>query len=192
MRLFVALDISAEIRERIAGFIARLRQHAVSARWVNAESLHVTLKFLGEVPESRLEAVQEKLRSVEGAALPICFKGTGFFPTPKSARVFWIGIEAGQELAMLARRIEEALRPLGFEPEQRAFSPHLTLARKSDARRPGGRDPGFSFLQEALAKENEADFGTMTAEDFFLFQSKLSPRGAAYTKLTRFPLRPAA
>lgn len=91
---------------------------------------------------------------------------------------------------MLAGRIDEALRPLGFDPEQRAFSPHLTLARKSDAKKKSeSKDQGFSGLHKFLGPENETDFGTMTAEDFFLFQSKLSPHGAVYSKLASLPLR---
>ena len=133
MRLFVALDIPAAIRERLTQFMGTLHQHAPGARWVKPESLHVTLKFLGEVPENHLTAIEAALRKIEGIPFPVAFKGTGFFPTPKSARVFWVGVDAPQELPSLAGRIDAALRPLGFEPEQREFSPHLTLARRSEA-----------------------------------------------------------
>jgi len=193
MRLFVALDIDAEIRERIASFLEEVRGFAPDVRWARAESLHITLKFIGEVDEARLDAVRTALVQVRGEATAIRFRGTGFFPTPKSARVFWVGAEADAKLAALATAVEDVLDPLGVEREQRAFSPHLTLARTGSGRPARGSDdrtnPTFRQLQEKLAAMPGSDFGTMTPQEFFLYQSKLSPKGAQYTKLAGFPLR---
>ena len=195
MRLFVALDIPSEIRERIAECMTRLRQYAPDARWVKPESLHVTLKFLGEVDETRLPQIQNALQQIEGVPFSLAFRNTGFFPNARSPRVFWIGVEASEALPVLARSIDEKLHVLGFEAEARAFSPHLTLARAAE--HPGSRgkhagrdlsELGKLSVTERAAAFGSSEFGTMAAEEFFLYQSKLSPGGAAYTRLMRFPL----
>ncbi len=193
MRLFVALDIDAEIRERIASFLEEVRGLAPDVRWARPEALHITLKFIGEMQEARLDEVHAALGQIRSEATAIRFRGTGFFPTAKSARVYWAGVEADGRLAALAGALESALEPLGVEREQRAFSPHLTLARTGSGRPSRGREdrrnPTFRQLQEKLTAMPPADFGTMTPREFFLYQSKLSPKGAEYTKLAAFPLR---
>lgn len=193
MRLFVALDIDPAIRERIALFLEGVRQFAPGVRWVRPEALHLTLKFIGEIDAARLEDVRSALAQVQGEATEIHFRKTGFFPTAKSARVFWVGVEADTRLASLAHAMEDAIERLGVEREQRAFSAHLTLARTGSGRPSRGREdranPNFRRLQERLAAMSESDFGAMTAREFVLYQSKLSPAGAQYTKLAGFALR---
>ena len=129
MRLFIALDIDDAIRERIALFMDGVRGFAPDARWMHPESLHVTLKFIGEQPESALDPIKHELQTIRADAAQIQFRGYGFFPTAKSPRVFWIGIEAGPQLARLAAAIDNKMASLGIPKEDRAFSPHLTLAR---------------------------------------------------------------
>ncbi len=192
MRLFVAIDIDPPIRSAIAQFIEGVRGFAPDVRWVSAASLHITLKFIGEWPPSRLDELQHALSTVHGQPSEIRFGGTGFFPSAKSARVFWIGVDTGPELAALATAVDSAASELGIESEQREFTPHLTLARAGSGRPQrmhGDRaNPTFHRLQEKLAAMPLPSFGTMTAKEFFLFESKLSPRGAQYTKLQRFGL----
>jgi 2'-5' RNA ligase len=194
MRLFIALDIDDAIRERIARFLEGVQAFAPDARWVKPESLHVTLKFIGEQPETAVEQVRLALGTVAGAAAEIQFRGYGFFPTVKSARVFWIGMEAGPQLTSLAAAIDDTTASLGIPKEDRAFSPHLTLARGPGGsgsprwRRGDGPSRTFQRLQEKLAALPAPEFGTMTAREFFLYQSQLSPKGAKYTKLARFAL----
>ncbi len=192
MRLFVALDIDPSIRGRIAQFMDGVRGFAPDARWVSAESLHVTLKFIGEWPAERLDELKRALVGVRGQPAEITFSGTGFFPTPKSARVFWIGIEAGRELASLASAVDTATSALGVESEKRAFAPHLTLARTGSGRpqrvSSDRTNPSFRRLQEKLAAMPAPAFGTISPREFFLYESKLSPKGAVYTKLQSFPL----
>ncbi len=192
MRLFVALDIDAAIRERMARFLDGVREFAPDARWVRAESLHVTLKFIGEQSDRKLETIQKALGEIHSAATGLNFHGYGFFPTPRSARVFWVGLDADEHLAKLAGLVENSLEPLDIPREGRAFSPHLTLARgKSGApqRRSDDRPNRiFQRLQEKLSVLPPPEFGTMTAREFFLYQSKLSPAGSQYTKLQNFPL----
>src|SRR5215471_6646841 len=129
MRLFVALDIDEEIRKRIAEFIERVGRLAPDARWVSSESLHVTLKFIGEKPDAMVDAIQSALKSISREPFRVSFRGCGFFPTAKSARVFWVGIEADSQLAILAKAVESTLVKLGIPEEKRELSPHLTLAR---------------------------------------------------------------
>jgi RNA 2',3'-cyclic 3'-phosphodiesterase len=193
MRLFVALDIDQQIRDRIASFMGDMRGLAPAVRWVRPESLHVTLKFVGERPDSMVKDIENALRGISASSFQLAFSGAGFFPTAKSARVFWIGIRAGAALADLAAQIEGSLVPLGIEAEKRAFSPHLTLARAGNGSGAPGREKGdrpnrrFSALQAKLNTMPAPDFGTMSAAAFFLYRSQLSSRGAQYTKTARFP-----
>jgi 2'-5' RNA ligase len=197
MRLFVALDIPETIRERIASFLEEARRLAPVVRWVAPESLHVTLKFIGERPEGMVQSMEESLRKISSPAIQISFRGCGFFPMEKSARVFWIGIEAGSALNQLATRIEGELQPLGIEAERRPFSPHLTLARAGNVSGAPGRQPSdkanrrFSLLQAKLQAMPPLDFGRMNATEFFLYRSQLSSRGAQYSKVARFALSEA-
>ncbi len=191
MRLFVALDIEQGIRQKIARFVEGVREFASDVRWVNPESLHITLKFIGERPD--VKEVESFLSRISVSPVETTFRGHGFFPTPKSARVFWVGIESGAALSTLAAAIEDALTPLGIAKESHAFSPHLTLARTGSGRpspgKPDRPNRNFRRLQEKLGALPVPEFGTMTAREFFLYQSWLSPKGSRYTKIAGFPLR---
>jgi 2'-5' RNA ligase len=195
MRIFVGLDIDNEIRERIARFIAEMRLLAPDVRWVAPESLHVTLKFIGEKPDTVAKQVEESLASISGSSIVLSFRGCGFFPTAKSARVFWVGIEADAGLAKLAAKVEDALVGIGIPKEARAFSPHLTLARAGSGA-PGRRKNDksnklFARLQQRLLEIPAPEFGTMSAREFFLYRSQLSSQGSRYTKIARFGLHSA-
>jgi RNA 2',3'-cyclic 3'-phosphodiesterase len=195
MRIFIALDIDDTIRERIQRFMDGVCGFAPDARWVRAESLHVTLKFIGEKPADAVEQIQQALSGIQGEAITMSFRGYGFFPTLKAARVFWIGIESGPPLASLAKAVDEATAALGVPREDRPFSAHLTLARggggSGSPRRQNDDGPNRNFqrLQEKLAALPAPEFGTMTAREFFLYQSQLGPGGSRYTKIARFALR---
>jgi 2'-5' RNA ligase len=155
----------------------------------------VTLKFIGEQSEGAIEPIKKALSNLRACATEINFRGHGFFPTAKSARVFWIGVEADPQLAALASAIDEKLSSLRIEKDVRIFSPHLTLARSSGSSGSPLRNktdsPNTSFhrLQEKLAALPASEFGTMTAREFFLYQSQLSPKGSKYTKLAAFDLK---
>jgi 2'-5' RNA ligase len=191
MRLFIALDIDEAIRERIARYVEGVRNFAPDARWMKPESMHVTLKFIGEQPDSALDSIKQELGGVSGAAMEIQFRGYGFFPTAKSARVFWVGMDSGPELAAA---VDDKMAALGIPKEDRPFSPHLTLARgaggSGSPRHHKGDGPNrtFQHLQEKLAGLPAPEFGTMTPREFFLYQSQLSPKGSKYTKLAKFAL----
>ena len=194
MRIFIALDIEDAIRDRISRFMDGVREFAPDARWVRPESLHVTLKFIGEKSAEAVEQIKEALAAVKGQAVEMGFRGHGFFPTAKSARVFWVGIESGPALASLANAVDDVTAGLGIPKEERAFNAHLTLARGgggsgSPRRQNGGRpSKNFQRLQEKLSALSASDFGTMTAHEFFLYRSQLSRGGSRYTKIARFAL----
>lgn len=180
MRLFVALEIPSTVRENLAGLLDSLRAVTKEPRWVRPENLHVTLKFLGEVAESKVESVRGtlgKIRSEQVATLE--FRGVGFFPNEQHPRVFWAGIEASANLKMLALDIENAMEKLGFPREQREFSPHLTLARFERPRVP-------EALGKIIGESKEREFGSLRTSEFHLIQSKLKPSGAEYTTLESF------
>jgi 2'-5' RNA ligase len=184
----------------MARFLEGVKGFAPDVRWVTPQSFHVTLKFIGEKSPAEAEDIKRALAGIRGAPTTLGFRGTGFFPTPRAARVFWIGIEADPHLAELATKVETSLEDLRIPREDRGFSPHLTLARGGDARHPRGGsgsprrrpsdrpDSRFAVLQEKLAQLPPPDFGVMTAAEFFVYESKLSPGGAQYTKLQRFDL----
>jgi 2'-5' RNA ligase len=184
VRLFVALDIPEEIRRRIDEFVRELRPRAPHARWVRVEGIHVTLKFIGEVPPERAERIRKALAPVRAAApVAMAFRGAGFFPGEKHPRVFWVGIEASPVLAELAAEIERRLDPLGIAPETRAFHPHLTLARFE-------RPADAGDLARAVAEGAGSDFGSTTERQFYLYQSKIARGGAQYTRLETFLFAP--
>ena len=197
MRIFVALDLNPPVRERIQKFVEEIRSAAPHARWMSGESLHLTLKFVGEQPDATVSQIEALLKSVFAEPFPVSFCGTGFFPTPGAARVFWIGIEAKDALTRLAKTIDESLATIGIAEEDRAFCPHLTLARaRGGSGAPGRRKDDkanrqFAKLQELLTTHPAPEFGTMTAREFFLYRSQLSNQGSQYTKIARFELQPA-
>jgi 2'-5' RNA ligase len=195
MRIFIGIDLDVEVRARIERFLEGVQGFAPEARWVRPESLHITLKFIGEQPAERVEAITARLQRVDCSAFEIRSAGYGFFPTAKAPRVFWIGINGGSQLAELAGAIDAATAELGIPREDRAYSPHLTLARGGGRsgspkwREGDGPNATFAVLEKRLAAMGELDFGTMMAREFILYQSQLSPRGSKYTRLHRFPLR---
>lgn len=186
MRIFIALDIPAEIRARIQEFLERARPYAAEARWARPEGLHVTLKFVGEVSDAKVHEIRTALASVKAEPFAVKFSRAGFFPAPKSPRVFWIGVEGGEALTGLATAIDNATHKLGVTKEARPFNAHLTLARS-------GSGPGSGQvlrpLQHLVQTEADLDFGTMTAREFFLYRSELQRGGAKYSKLERFALQ---
>ncbi|MGA2964077.1 MAG: RNA 2',3'-cyclic phosphodiesterase [Candidatus Korobacteraceae bacterium] len=190
MRMFVALDIDAAIRQQLQEFVNDLHAHVPGVRFVGPETFHVTLKFLGET--NQVDEIERALAAVRGVPFEISFGGCGFFPSANRPRVFWAGIEAPDELQVVATRIDEAMRTLGFPPERGPYTPHLTLARAGSGN-PRGKsgdrtDARLQAIQQYLSGKPAPEFGTMAAHEFFLFESILSPRGATYRKVHRYPL----
>ena len=180
MRLFVALDIPEDVRAAVAAFVEKLRPLCRAAHWVRIENAHVTLKFIGEVSLGKFEEIKKALTHIRlDAPIYMIFRGTGFFPSQRRPRVFWAGIEAGSELAALAGTVEATLENLGIEKEERAFSPHLTLARMESPK-------NLQALRQAIAAADSLDFGSDIASEFYLYQSVLKRSGAEYTRLATY------
>ena len=179
MRLFIALDIPAEVRAHLAEYMERARLLAPEARWARVEGLHVTLKFIGHVDDAAAGKIKTALLAIKAAPFEVKFTGVGFFPNPNAGRVFWAGVDGGDSLPGLASGIDAAMEKLGIPRETKPYHPHLTLARTS-SRPLRGLKP---LLDEPLPQ-----FGTMTAREFFLYQSQPQKGGSKYTKLERFGL----
>jgi len=180
MRLFVTLEIPSAVRENLGALLKSLRTVSPQTRWVRPENLHVTLKFIGEVPETKLAAIRSALAGARcDQPVTLDFRGLGFFPNEKHPRVFWAGIEASPNLKDLAADIDRATEKLGIPREQRPFAPHLTLARFEP---PGLPEKLRSAIQENAAR----DFGSLHTSQYHLIESKLKPSGAEYTTLESF------
>lgn len=182
----MAVLLAPAIRARLAAEVERLRPLAGEVAWVAPDNFHLTLKFLGDVEAARLDAVAAALAAATGAAAPfdLVVRGLGAFPSPRRPRVLWAGIDEGAgPTAVLARRVDDALAPLGFAREDRGFSAHVTLGRIRTPR----ASPG---LPDALG--GGATFGRQPVERVALMRSRLSPRGARYTELVAVPLAAGA
>lgn len=181
MRLFVAIEIPNEIRSALALFVKELRGTAPLAKWVGAENLHVTLKFLGHADASMLEQIKNTLTTIRSPQpVTLEFQGLGFFPDGKRPRVFWAGIESPDNLPSLAAGIDRAMHQLGFSLEDWPFTPHLTLARFDP--------PGLpTDLAKAVTQNASRAFGSFTPREFHLIESKLKSTGPEYTTVQSFP-----
>lgn len=187
-RLFVALEPPDAVRRRLAALAVEVRRAAGRAaedvRWVAPENVHLTLQFLGAVPEERVAEVEAALRAAAAVAHPLALelKGAGGFPNARRPRVLWAGVAGDLAgLGALAADLGRRLAPLGFPPEERAFSAHLTLGRAREQR-------GAPGLAGALAHAAEATGVPWRAGEIVLFESHLSPRGPRYEAVARAPL----
>jgi 2'-5' RNA ligase len=176
LRVFVALNLPEATRQALWRAAAPLRDLGLPVRWARPDGVHLTLKFLGEVPEQRDAELRAALtRAVQGArALPLALGGFGAFPDFQRPRVVWAGVAPDPALELLQHRVEEAFAPLGFPTEARPFHPHLTLGRASREGRP--RD--FASLEEALGRVEFTE--TVLVGSVDLMQSTLQSGGAVY------------
>lgn len=186
MRLFIAIEIPPQIRAAFAALLREFRAIAPQIKWVRAENLHVTLKFLGETEIEKLSALQNALAAVRSSQpVNLQFRGLGFFPNEKRPRVFLAGMEASPNLKALAADIDSATHRLGFPLEERPFTPHLTLARFPL--------PGVPpKLLQAIREKSAHPFGSLQTGEFHLIESKLKPAGAEYTTVQTFRFAPEA
>jgi len=178
MRLFTGLELPGEVVGNLAALVARLRPSA-RIQWSPPANLHVTTKFIGEWPAERLAELKDALAALpERPAIQVEISKVGFFPNTREPRVFWCGIDA-PGLEALAADTDVATAALGVARENRAYSPHLTLARIKDRLDLGP-------LHQAVAALPSVRYGGFAAREFFLYQSQLRPSGSVYTKLAEF------
>jgi 2'-5' RNA ligase len=188
MRLFVAIELPDRARTAVDDLISRKRATLPKAHWVSGDNLHLTLAFLGEVAELLLRRLGGALTEASARVSPFTLQleGSGCFPANGKARVAWIGLSANPELVRLQGTVSAALQAaIGFEPEQRSFSPHLTVGRCAP---PWPTSAARSWAQAVVGKLGEA----FPVSSIALIQSRLSPAGASYTTLHRVALRGAA
>jgi RNA 2',3'-cyclic 3'-phosphodiesterase len=194
VRLFLGIEVDDAVKAAAAEAAARLRARVqraapgLAARWVSPGQLHITVWFIGEVSEPRARAIEDAVRPpFDLPPFTLSIGGAGLFPPSGRPRVFWIGVnKGGAELARIYRDVGRRLAPLGFEPERRAYSAHVTLARVKEAGGAGSRALG------AAIAEVPADCGESAVAAVTLFQSRLSPRGATYVPVLRVPLKVCA
>lgn len=178
MRCFIAIDIGDEVRNRLEFTARDFKRFGADIRWVKSGSMHLTLKFLGEIDKETAEEVKKVLTAVaeEHGRFSINVKGTGAFPGYSRPRVLWVGVEAPERLKLIFKEIEEGLGMLGFKEDRRAFRPHLTLGR---VRTQEGMRPVLSELR----KQEDNFFGSINAASIDLMKSVLKPTGAVYKRL---------
>lgn len=192
LRLFIALELTQDVRSALAKLQDTLRRQMPPAavRWTAVESIHLTLKFLGDTPAERVAAIEQAMAQTAAGfeAFKFTVAGFGCFPNPRRANVLWVGVpEPPKALLGLQRGLELRLHSLGYPREDRAFTPHLTIGRVNKSLSPADR----SRLAEALARVEVATLGVVPVHEVVLFQSDLRPTGAVYTPLARAQLRSA-
>ena len=187
LRAFIAVQLSDELKRQIGSVQEELRRElAGRIGWTNPNSIHLTLKFLGDIRESQIQPLQGVLQRAAASAQPFSLeaRGVGAFPNPRAPRVIWLGLVGGSgEMGALRRlqaEIENGTAELGFQKEARAFTPHLTLARIRDR-----VDQGV--LDKILAANQNRAVGRFTAASVSLIRSELRPSGTVYTTLVEVP-----
>ena len=181
MRLFVAVDMSEDVRDKIYSLYDVIKSFRLKP--VEKENIHITLKFLGEVPDSRVDVVKERLEEVKAKAFRMHLKGIGFFPSANHIRVVWVGVEEGnEEISQLAEKVENAVKRLGFKRDK-SFVAHATIARAKNLS-PADRKKLLKELEPYM----NSDFGWMDVKDFRLKKSTLTPSGPIYTDLAVYSL----
>ena len=197
-RLFVALPLSEEVVAAIAKFVQRTAEPGDGVKWVGAENLHVTLKFLGEQPGGKIDDIADALRAAAAraaSAFSFSVGGLGAFPDLRRPRVLWTGIGLGQkDVVALAAAVDRELSAIGIPEEMRAFSAHVTIGRpRGFEKRPQwrGRQPApiAERVRRAFEKGEGQAFGTCEAREIHLVQSQPGPRGSVYTVVERVALR---
>ncbi len=186
MRLFIAVNLPGELKKSLDNLSLALRRFPSDAKWVGGANLHLTLQFLGNVPEDQVPAIVQGLNLAAGEVAPfkLVIGGVGVFPSVERPRVLWVGVSGDTTiLAGLHRRVETEMGLLGFEPERRKFSPHLTLAR---IRSPLGFEKLLQKAEEYAGRSKK--FGEARIVSIELMLSELGPKGAKYYVLASVPL----
>ncbi len=190
-RTFLALDLEEATLDRLAELPGRLRAPDAGLRWVSRDSLHLTLIFLGDVPDETLPEVCRLARGVAADIEPFEWEVRGVLCVPPagSLRMIWAGVaDATGRLAELAERLRAALAGLGLHEEERRFRPHVTLARVRGERRGGRQLPASGDIRQAARELVDADFGLQFADELIIYGSRLAPDGPIYTPAARVKL----
>ncbi len=186
MRCFVAVEVAAPVRRRLAELQQALRRADADVKWVEEGNLHLTLKFLGEIDGEQAARLKDLLsaEAVRWPRLEVEYAGTGSFPDHGAPRVVWAGLSGDLgKLAGLAAAVERAAGQVGVPREGRPFVAHLTVGRVKSPR-------NAKRLAAAVDQQRQAAFGKDGIAEIVLFESTLAPQGPVYEPLARFPLGP--
>jgi 2'-5' RNA ligase len=185
MRTFVAIELEPEIKKNLSQFIQKLENHNPHIKWIKNQGMHLTLKFIGEIPDDKASDIQSTLRDIsfEHERFPLKLVGTGTFPArSRYPRVLWVGIEDSQKLISIQNDVETKLEKLSIPREKRKFHPHLTLGRVKSSQ-------NIAPVLEELANNINTQFGSMDVETITFFKSTLKPTGAEYNSLSKIQLK---
>ena len=188
LRAFIAIEIPTELQQKVYKATSNFRRGIDSlVRWTAMDNMHLTLKFLGDVPQPNLEFLIQILRTQAVLVSPFAIQlaGLGSFPSPKRPRVIYIGIQAPAALGALQREIESAVRRLGYESEEHPFSPHLTLGRVRQNISPIDQQT----IRRAIEGTQVDVPGSARVDSVHLYKSELKPSGSVYTRLYSAPLK---
>ena len=188
IRAFIAIELPDDIREGLGRLIARLNSNQPEVKWVDPSAIHLTLKFLGYVAPDRIAEITEAITDVAERIPPFSLeiKGLGVFPGLNRVRVVWVGVEGyTDKLLHLQKGVETNLEILGFPPEERDFTPHLTLARVRENASPAERQE----LGHLITATEVPVIGSFTAMSVSLMRSQLARTGAVYTRMAAFELK---
>ena len=179
IRSFLAIELPVTVQTKIGEIERELESTSADVRWVNPEKMHLTLKFFGNIEESKIDSIVAAIKGPIGTAQPfqLNVRGTGAFPNLKNPRVIWIGLVEGDGVLIpLQKEMDASLEKIGFQPEGRPFRPHLTLGRVKSNR-------GKEELMRRVEKYREEEIGNFQVEKVILFKSDLTPAGPIYTPL---------
>lgn len=178
VRCFIAVDIDRpELRARLREVQEGLASLGCDLKLVEPENIHITLRFLGEVPRGVVEGVAKALSGLRAQPFNLSLRGLGAFPSASRPRVIWVGVAEGAiELSELHHQVEELIRPVGFRPEREDFIPHVTIARVKSGR-------GLHRLADFVSRNSNFEVGSMMVEEVKLKRSVLTPGGPIYSDI---------
>ncbi len=182
IRAFIAVEIDLPNKQKISGLISELKKTKADVKWITENQIHITLKFLGNIDEERVQKISDALDHISknSKTFDVRFSELGAFPNMKRPRVIWIGVEKGGDLLkLLNKKIEIELEKLGFVKEKREYKAHLTLGRVKSLN-------NITSLAESIDKIEFQPTGETKIERLILFQSTLTPKGAIYSPLSKF------
>lgn len=184
IRTFISVELPQEIQDNLKHLQDVLRASMPDVRWTKSGNIHLTLKFLGDVEVSRIDAISEALTDIarQFTSFTTSLAGVGAFPNSRKPRIIWVGLEKGaDELVNMAKQIEGSMRRLGFPREKRSFRPHLTAGRIRRLEHP-------ALMTESLERSEVGELGEFTVQRISLIKSQLDPAGSIYTTLFEAPL----
>lgn len=182
-RSFIAIESNEKVRSQLSNVLNALEQTEADLKTVEPENIHLTLRFLGNVEENRLDPIKDAIRKVSTAdPFQIRVEGLGVFPKPSFIRVIWAGVSQGtDETVSLRRQLDQELAEIGHQSDNKEFTPHYTIARMKSGK---AKDKVLNEIE----KRAEEEFGEIQVEEIKLKKSELTPEGPIYTDLETFPL----